>query len=82
MTADDCELLATLAALNKQLVRYMSAELDADSGLVEYRWPAADQRALGARLVQLGRAVQARADLTLSTEQRGRHATGYHGHLW
>ncbi|WP_137812605.1 hypothetical protein [Gandjariella thermophila] len=64
----DRELLAALASLNKQLVRYMCAELDADSGLTGYRWPAEDQRRLGARMVELGRAVRERAALSLSTD--------------
>jgi hypothetical protein len=60
MTAEDRALLAALASLNKQLVRYMAAELDADSGLMEYRWPVEDQQALGDRMIELGHVVRAR----------------------
>ena len=76
MTTEDRELMAGLACLNKQLVRYMSAELDADSGLTEYRWPVGDQQALGDRMIELGGLVKERATAAVSAVPADRAADG------
>lgn len=61
MTPEQREFLARLSALNNQLLRFLCAELDADSGLDEHRWSRERQDALGDRMIELGRVVKERA---------------------
>lgn len=58
---EDLEFIADLAQLNDRLKRYVLRYMDADAGRTS-PVGTADERALGSWMVELGKALQSRAD--------------------
>jgi hypothetical protein len=62
MNHDELVIAAELSSVNQDVARYIGRVLDVDRGRTEFTTPLSDvERELGARLVAVGRALDAQA---------------------
>ncbi len=62
MNHDELVRVAELSSVNQEVARYIGRVLDVDRGLTEFTTPLSEvERELGARLVAVGKALEAQA---------------------